>query len=139
MKDNIDRKLRVGLPGAPGLAKSTIQGSHARAGAIRRKLASAASLIFAAVSAAYPAWAQVPPEPAPQGSATVTQGGSVTAPGAIVRTPEDIERDRNIVPHGNEPREVPNPPTVPLEKYRKSKQGSAESTPGSEKGGPAQK
>jgi len=63
----------------------------------------------------------------------------MTAPGAIVRTPEDIERDRNIVPQGNEPIEVPNPPTVPSDQYLKSKQGSAESTPGSEESGPARK
>jgi hypothetical protein len=116
-----------------------IQRRYARIGATQITLASAAVLILSAISAPGTAWAQGTSEAAPQGGAAVTQEGSVTAPGAIVRTPADIETDRNIVPQGEAPREVPNPPTVPLEQYRKLKQGSGESTPGNEQGGPAQK
>jgi hypothetical protein len=139
MNDTIDRKLRLGLPNAPDRAKLTVQRGYARTGTAQIKLASAVALILATISGAYPAWAQVAPQSAPQGSATVTQGGSVMAPAARVRTPEDIERDRDIAPQGNEPVEVPNHSTIPWDQYQKLKQQSGERTPGGEQGGPARK
>ena len=108
-----------------------------RSAAAQIALASAA--ILAAMLAPGPAWAQGTPEAAPQGDTVVTQGIPATAPGAIVRTPEDIQKDRDIVPQGEAPREVPNPPTIPSDQYWKLKQRSGESTPGSEQGSPARK
>ncbi len=102
-------------------------------------LASVALIIVMAISTRGAARAQDTPEAPPQSEATVTQEGTVTAPGAIVRTPADIERDSNIVPQGDLPREVPNPPTMPLDQYQKLKEGSGETTPGNEQGAPAQK
>ena len=112
---------------------------YARRSATQITLASAALVILAAMPAPGPAWAQGTPETAPQGDAAVTQGIPATAPGAIVRTPEDIQKDRDIVPQGEAPREVPNPPTIPSDQYWKLKQGSGESTPGNEQGSPARK
>jgi hypothetical protein len=102
-------------------------------------LASAALIIVTAISTRVVACAQGTPEAAPQSGATVTQEGTVTAPGAIVRTPEDIQKDRDIVPQGEAPREVPNPPTIPSDQYWKLKQRSGESTPGNEQDSPARK
>lgn len=102
-------------------------------------LASAALVILTAMLAPGPAWAQGTPEAAAQGDDAVTQGIPATAPGAIVRTPEDIQKDRDIVPQGEAPREVPNPPTIPSDQYWKLKQRSGESTPGNEQDSPARK
>jgi hypothetical protein len=96
-------------------------------------------LVMAAMTAALSASAQGTPVPTAEGKATVTQGTVIEAPHAVVRTPEDIERDRNLVPQGNEPVEVPNRSTIPWDQYQKLKRRSAESTPGSEKCGPARK
>jgi hypothetical protein len=95
-------------------------------------------LVMAAMAAALSARAQDAPPPTPQAMATVAHEAVIEGGHAVVRTPADIERDRDIVPQGNEPVEVPNRSTVSSEQYLKSKQGSAESTPGSEKS-PARK
>ncbi len=110
-----------------------------RSAAAQIMLASAALVILAAIPALGPAWAQDTPEAAPQGDAAVTQGIPATAPDAIVRTPEDIQKDRDIVPQSEAPREVPNPPTIPSDQYWKLKQRSGESTPGNEQGSPPRK
>lgn len=136
MNEVIHRHVQLGTPNIYERAK--LLRRYVRAAA-QITLASAALLILGAIPAPRPAWAQATPEAAPQGGATVTQGGRATAHGAIIRTPADIERDRNIVPQGDAPREVPNPPTIPLDQYRKLKQGSGESRPGNEQGGPERK
>ena len=139
MNDAVHRTPRLGLANASDSPKLMIQRRYARARVAQITLASVALLILAATQAPCPAWAQIAPEPAALGSTTVTQGGSATAPGAIVRTPEDIQKDRDIVPQGEAPREVPNPPTIPSDQYWKLKQRSGESTPGNEQGSPARK
>jgi hypothetical protein len=117
-----------------------INGRYARRSAAAQiTLASAALVILAAIPAPGLAFAQGTPEAAPQGDAAVTQGIPATAPGAIVRTPEDIQKDRDIVPQGEAPREVPNPPTIPSDQYWKLKQRSGESTPGNKQDSPARK
>jgi hypothetical protein len=98
-----------------------------------------AAIILAAIILPHPASAQGTPDTTPQRNAAVSQGTVGAAPGAVVRTPEDIARDRDIVPQGNAPLEVPNRPTIPWDQYLKLKQGSGENTPGNEKGGPAPK
>jgi hypothetical protein len=56
-----------------------------------------------------------------------TQGsGAATAPS--VRTPEDMERDRDIAPSGGTPAEVPNRSTIPQDEYLRLKEGSANGT-----------
>ena len=133
------RTLRMGLLNVPDNPKLMIHRMYTRARAAQITLASAALLILAAIPALGPAWAQDTPEAAPQGDAAVTQGIPATAPDAIVRTPEDIQKDRDIVPQSEAPREVPNPPTIPSDQYWKLKQRSGESTPGNEQGSPARK
>jgi hypothetical protein len=139
MNDAVHRTPRLGPANASDSPKLMIQRRYARACVAQITLASAALLILAATQAPCPAWAQDTPEPAPQGDAAVTQGIPATAPGAIVRTPEDIQKDRDIVPQSEAPREVPNPPTIPSDQYWKLKQRSGESTPGNEQDSPARK
>ena len=98
-----------------------------------------AAIILAAIILPHPASAQGTPDTTTQRNAAVSQGTVGAALGAVVRTPEDIARDRDIVPQGNAPLEVPNRPTIPWDQYLKLKQGSGEITPGNEKGGPAPK
>lgn len=44
----------------------------------------------------------------------------------MIRTPADIEKDRNIVPNGGTPVEVPNRSTLPEDEYRQMKKGGAD-------------
>lgn len=55
--------------------------------------------------------------PEPQGSGAAT---------GMIRTPADIEKDRNIVPNGGTPVEVPNRSTLPEDEYRQMKKGGAD-------------
>jgi len=129
----------MGLLNVPDSPKLMIHRMYTRARAAQITLASAGLLILASIPAPGPAWAQGTREPAPHADAAVTHGIPATASGPIVRTPADVERDRDIVPQGETPREVPNPPTIPLDQYRKLKQRNAHSTPANEQSGPARK
>jgi hypothetical protein len=136
MNEIVHRRIQLRMPNVYERAKLLRLYSRAAA---QIMLTSAALLILSAILTWGAAWAQGTPEAAPKGGATVTQGGSVTATGPIVRTPAQIEQDRNIVPQDKAPREVPNPPTIPLDQYRKLKQGSGGNMPANEQGSPARK
>ncbi len=94
-------------------------------------------LMLATAVVPHIAWAQPTSEATPQSNATVSQA-TVGAGRAVVRTPEDIARDRNIVPRDGTAREVPIHPTIPQDRYLKLKQGSAQSAP-DDQNGPARK
>src|SRR5258708_13569779 len=112
MNDAVHRTPRLGLANASDSPKLMIQRRYARARVAQITLASAALLILAAIPTLGPAWAQDTPEVAPQGDAAVTQGIPAPAPAAIVRTPEDIQKDVDILPQMNPPREDPTPPPI---------------------------
>jgi hypothetical protein len=95
-------------------------------------------LIIAAITWPRPASDEATPAGDTQSDTAVPQG-MIEAPHAVLRTPADIEKDRDIVPQGSQPREVPNPTTIPQDEYLKAKQGSAHGTPSNDKDGPAQK
>ena len=82
---------------------------------------------------ASPALAQSPqampsPESAPMPTGMTEPQGSGSVTGMTVRTPEDIEKDRDIVPNGGNPVEVPNRATLPNDEYLRMKQGGADRT-----------
>jgi hypothetical protein len=85
--------------------------------------------MITAMLLAHPVWAQDTPAPAPEGGAT-SQETVGAAPRAIVRTPGDIARDRDIVPQDGVPREIPDDrsfsrPSTPRQQSKRSKQGNA--------------
>jgi hypothetical protein len=54
--------------------------------------------------------------------------GSGAVGGMTIRTPEDIEKDRDIVPNGGNPVEVPNRATLPNDEYLRMKRNGANRT-----------
>jgi hypothetical protein len=139
MHDVIHRDIRLKWPNAYGRAKLPTRPGKVRSVA-RITLARVAMMVLAGISIQQnAAGGQGSTEAAAQGGATMTQGSPATASGGVVRTPADIERDRDIVPPADAPQEVPNPPTVPLDEYRKLKQDSGRNAPGNQQAGPARK
>jgi hypothetical protein len=140
MHDVINRRIRLGPPNVHERGKLSTQAGKVRSVA-RITLARVAMMVLAGISTQQnAARGQGTPYAAAQGGgATMTQESPATTSGGVVRTPADIERDRDIVPPADAPQEVPNLPTVPLDEYRKLKQASGRKAPGNQQVGPVRK